>query len=79
MEHGQQVHSFVFSDLAKKKAQGQRLSLTLDEWTSGRNCRYMNINVHEEGGNFWSLGLARVHESMPADACYYYYYYYYYY
>ena len=69
MEHGGQVRSAVVTDMARKKAKGQRFSLTLDEWTSGRNRRYMNINIHEEGGNFWSLGLARVHGSMPADTC----------
>jgi hypothetical protein len=29
----------------------------------------MVINVHEDGPNFWSLGLARVHGSMLAEKC----------
>jgi len=47
-------------DMEKKKAEGQRFSLTFDEWTSTRNRRYMNINVHARGGEYWSLGLLRV-------------------
>jgi len=52
MEHGRQVKSAVVTDMARKKSKGQQFSLTPDEWTSGRNRRYMNINIHEEGGNF---------------------------
>jgi len=69
MAYGQRVRSFVMTDLEKKKAEGQRFSLTFDEWTSKRNRRYMNINVHARDGEYWSLGLLRVHGSMPADKC----------
>lgn len=36
---------------------------------SKRNRRYMNINVHAAGGEFWNLGMVRVYGSMPADKC----------
>jgi len=29
----------------------------------------MNINVHEQGGRHVSLGMLRVHGSMPAEKC----------
>ena len=71
MDQGRRVRSLVTGEIAKRRAQGQRFSLTFDEWTSGRNRRYiyMNINVHGEGGTFWSLGLVRVNVSMPAEKC----------
>jgi len=69
MDEGHSVRSVVTSELARKKMEGQRFSLMLDEWTSGRNRRYMNINVHEKGGAFWSLGLIRANGSMPAATC----------
>ena len=46
MDQGRRVRSLVTGEIAKRRAQGQRFSLTFDEWTSGRNRRYMNINVH---------------------------------
>lgn len=69
MEHGQKVRSFVTSEIVQRKTAGERFTLTFDEWTSTRNRRYMVVNVHALGGVFWSLGLVRVHGSMPAEKC----------
>jgi hypothetical protein len=69
MNQWQKVRSFVVSELANKRQQCERFSLTFDEWTSGRVRRYMNVNVHEQGPKFWSLGLIRVLGSMPAKNC----------
>lgn len=69
MNQGNQVRSFLTSELATRKRRGQRFSLTFDEWTSTRNRRYMVVNVHEQGPEYWSLGLIRVHGSMPAERC----------
>lgn len=68
-EHGQAVRSFVMTELAERKANGQKFSITFDEWTSTRNRRYMIVNVHEQGKKFWRLGLIRVFGSMPAEKC----------
>ena len=46
MEHGDKVRASVVSEFAHRKKEGQRFSVTLDEWTSTRNRRYMNVNVH---------------------------------
>lgn len=51
-----------------KKKNGNRFSLSLDEWTSIRNRRYLNVNVHSEK-EFWNLGLVRIHGSLPAEKC----------
>lgn len=40
-------------------------TLTFYEWTSLRNRRYMNINVHSIN-KFWNLGLILVEGTMPA-------------
>ena len=69
MQHGQRVRSVVSLDMKRLKDNGERFSVTLDEWTSTRNRRYMNVNVHAKGGKFWSLGLVRVLGSMPAEKC----------
>ena len=45
MEQGRRVRSTVIGEIARR-SQGQRFTLTFDEWTSGQNRRYMNINVH---------------------------------
>ena len=63
MQHGQRIRSVVSQAMQRLKEMGQRFSVTLDEWMSTRNRRYMNINVHANGGKFWSLG------SMPAEKC----------
>ena len=69
MAEGQRIRTAVKGELVSKKKKGQQFSITFDEWTSTRNQRYMNVNVHEDGPTFWSLGLTRVHGSMPAEKC----------
>ncbi len=46
-------------------AQGIRYSLTLDEYTSIQNKRYMNINVHTKDCH-WSLGLIEINGSLDS-------------
>ena len=42
---------------------GKRFALTLDEYTSLQNVRYININVHDENTH-WSLGMEKLRESI---------------
>lgn len=58
----------VVCQIRVMKAKGGKFSVSLDEWTSGANRRYMNVNLHTVG-KFWNLGLARVRGSFTADAC----------
>ena len=69
MKHGNRIRETVCKEIEQLKTAGKRFSLTFDEWTSTRNRRYMNINVHAAGGEFWNLGMVRVHGSMPAEKC----------
>lgn len=48
---------------------GKKISITLDEWTSTANRRYMNINIHSVKGRFWNLGLVRILGSATSEAC----------
>lgn len=54
-----------FEHLKKGK---QRFSLIFDEWTSQKNHRYLNINVHQKKNHF-NLGLVRIHGSATAEYC----------
>jgi hypothetical protein len=69
MNHGRKVRSLLASEIACRKSKGEKFSLTFDEWTSSRNRRYMVVNLHEAGPKFWSLGLVRIHGTMPAKKC----------
>jgi hAT family C-terminal dimerisation region len=68
MDYYAKKKSEVCRDLESKQAQGMRFSLTFDEWTSLRNRRFMNINVHCEI-EFFNIGLVRIFGSMPATKC----------
>lgn len=50
-----------------KLAELHFLSITLDEWTSSGNRKYLNVNVHFGDGAFFNLGLVRVKGSFPAE------------
>ena len=45
---------------------GEHFSITLDEYTSLKNRRFLNINIHQKNKH-WNLGLTRVSRSFPAE------------
>ena len=45
---------------------GARFSLTMDEYTSLQNKRFMNINLHTEDEH-WNLGVFRIEGSMTSE------------
>lgn len=49
----------VIEKLKVIKNDGDKFSITLDEWVSARNRRYININVHGKNGYCNNLGLIR--------------------
>ena len=57
----------VKQEIVKQISQQQVDNKAFSEWTSIKNCRYMNINVHICDNRFWNLGLCRINGSMPAD------------
>lgn len=62
------VKTDVVNQFKKLQEQDQKFSLTLDEWTSRKNSRYLNINVHYTGKHI-NLGLVRIHGSCTAEYC----------
>ncbi|KAG5670303.1 hypothetical protein PVAND_000579 [Polypedilum vanderplanki] len=52
------------------RGRGLRFSVTLDEWTSGANKRYLNINLHyfeRENAHHINLGMIRMDGSWTAN------------
>lgn len=43
--------------------------MTFDEWTSVKNRRYLNLNLHATDKIFWNLGLCHVNGTMPTEKC----------
>ncbi|GBP55622.1 hypothetical protein EVAR_35857_1 [Eumeta japonica] len=62
----------VKEDLLKLKNEDYRFTVTLDEWTSGINRRFLNVNVHTVINcqpTDWNIGLARIFGSMSSESC----------
>lgn len=68
MQYGNQLRDKVCRNLAYHKSNGSKFSLTLDEWSSSQNRRYLNINIHGKG-YFWNLGLIRIRGCFSAEIC----------
>lgn len=66
--YGNKVREQLKIEIKKLKLDDQKFSLTFDEWTSIKNRRYLNLNVHTDK-IFWNLGLCRVNGTMPAEKC----------
>ncbi|GFV96529.1 BED-type domain-containing protein [Trichonephila clavipes] len=63
------IKARVTNEISSKLNAGLRCSLTLDELTSLKNRRYLNINVHFNEGEIFSLGMLRVSGSFSAENC----------
>lgn len=48
------------------KAEDRKFSITLDEWTSLRNRRFLNVNLHSDQ-NPINLGLIRIKNTCPSE------------
>lgn len=61
----------ICSEIKEMKMQGKRFAITLDEWTSIANRRYLNINIHYNNNGsikFINCGLIRIIGSATAAA-----------
>ena len=68
------VHNFsnvtkaaVKAEISKKINSDQRFSLSVDEYTSTKNRRYMCLNLHGRESEVIGLGMVRVHGTLPAE------------
>ena len=53
-------------NLKKELEAGKLYFLSFDEYT-GRNCRYMTVNLHSNNGVWYNLGLVTVWKSQSAE------------
>src|SRR5713101_9407634 len=67
------IHKFferVRSEYIEKqillKKENKKISISIDEWTSLRNRRYMNVHVYNDV-NSYDLVLVRIHGTCPAE------------
>jgi len=67
LTYGEHIREEMVKELSVLKLQG-KFSLTFDEWTSVKNRRYLNLNLHIQN-KFWNLGLLRIHGTFPAESC----------
>lgn len=67
LAYQKKIVNYYILEFEKMKKQGDYFSLTLDEWTSSANRRYMNVNIHGLNGRVWNVGLIRILGSMPAE------------
>lgn len=62
------IKANIINRFTNLQEQNQKFSLTFDEWTSRKNKRYLNINVHYKEKHF-NLGLVRIYGSCTAEHC----------
>ena len=66
IRYAKHIKELITSELQVLLANGIRFSVSLDEYTSIQNIRYMNVNVHSRN-NFWNLGMKKINGKMPAE------------
>ena len=57
----------ITSELQVLLADGIRFSVSLDEYTSIQNIRYMNVNIHSLNKKFWNLGMKKITGKMQVE------------
>ena len=62
-----EVKDLVMTEMKQSLDSGKRFSLTLDEYSSLKNKRYLNINVHQDKDKFWNLGMVAISGRMTSE------------
>ena len=57
----------IRSEIQREIKNGKKFSVTLDEYSSLRNKRYLNVNVHSSNGKFWNLGMIGISGKMISE------------
>lgn len=63
------IRTQINRDIKGVLNRGVKLAATMDEWTSTRNRRYMNVNLHTAEEAVFNLGVERVFGSADAAKC----------
>lgn len=66
MKFFEQAKRETIDRIKELREEGKRFSMTLDEWSSIRNRRYLNVNLHTNQALF-NLGLIRIKGSCPSE------------
>ena len=61
------VKDVIMMEIQHSLNSGTRFSLSLDECSSLRHKRYLNINVHEDRDKFWNLEILAISARMTAE------------
>ncbi|KRY26479.1 hypothetical protein T01_9761, partial [Trichinella spiralis] len=65
MSFGEEIRSEIKKELKLEKGIGRKFSLSLDEWTSCGNKRYLCLNVHTVN-KVYGVGMIRINGSVKA-------------
>lgn len=68
LDYAKKSRKEVAEELAVLKSKGVKFNITLDEWSSKRNRKYMNVTINSRN-EIWNLGLCRLVGRMPAEKC----------
>ena len=68
-EFAQEVKRKIIEEIKSKLGNGERFSVTTDEWTSLKICRYCCVNVHMTDGDHMAIGMVRVTGTLDSEAC----------
>ena len=66
-KYAEEIRTEIREDLHQKVKQGIRFSITTDEYTSLKICRYSCVNVHLPGGEHIPLRMIRVTGSLTGE------------
>jgi hypothetical protein len=69
-EHYNVVKCNFIKKIELLKKENIKFSITVDEWCSNRNRRYINVNLHYSDKEVGNLGLVRIEGSCPAEKFY---------
>lgn len=68
-----ELRNSIIKELEELKSDGVRFAITLDEWTSNRNRRYINVNLFSpyfsDNAGYKNLGLVRISAKGTAQHC----------
>lgn len=66
LDFAERIRNKTISRFNQMKSEGNKFSISSDEWTSLRNRRFINVNVHLTYETF-NLGLGRAYGKLPAE------------
>lgn len=66
LRYAEKIRNETIIQFDKLKSDGCKFSVSYDEWTSIRNRRYINVNIHSKDET-WNLGLGGAFGKLPAE------------